>query len=222
VRPESGHFGLYFYVFWPFFVSKKQSNNSGSSYQGLARKWRPQTFEDLVGQEEVSQSLMNSLRDSRVVHGHILAGPRGVGKTTSARILARALNCEKGPTATPCGKCRHCIDISQGSDLDVIEIDAASHTKVDEMRDLLEQVYRHPFAARFKVYIIDEVHMLSTASFNALLKTLEEPPEHVIFIFATTEFEKIPETVRSRCAIHNFRRLTAEDIVKRLTEVARA
>ena len=190
------------------------------SYQGLARTWRPQRFEDLVGQEEVAQSLQSALRQNRVVHGHLLAGPRGVGKTTSARILARALNCEQGPTPTPCGQCRHCIDIARGNDMDVIEIDAASNTGVDNIRDLRERVIQAPFAARYKVYIIDEVHMLSTAAFNALLKTLEEPPPFVIFIFATTELEKVPETVRSRCVVHAFRRLSAEDIARRLAQVS--
>ena len=137
----------------------------------------------------------------------MLSGPRGVGKTTSARILARALNCVEGPTERPCGKCRHCIDIAAGNDLDVIEIDAASNTKVEQMRDILERAIQAPFAARYKVYIIDEVHMLSIAAFNALLKTLEEPPPNVIFIFATTEIDKVPETIRSRCVMHSFRRL---------------
>ncbi len=195
---------------------------ANASYQGLARKWRPQTFEDLAGQETVAESLRNSLSGNRVVHGHILAGPRGVGKTTSARILARALNCEKGPTPTPCGKCRHCLDITAGNDLDVKEIDAASNNGVDDVRELIENVVLSPFSARYKVYIIDEVHMLTTPAFNALLKTLEEPPPNVVFIFATTEFEKIPETVRSRCAVHPFRRLSAEDIVRRLAHVAGA
>ena len=190
------------------------------SYQGLARKWRPQRFEDLVGQEAVAQSFQSALRQSRVAHGHLLAGPRGVGKTTSARILAKALNCEHGPTATPCGECRHCIDIAIGNDMDVIEIDAASNTGVDNIRELRERVIQAPFAARFKVYIIDEIHMLSTGAFNALLKTLEEPPPQVVFIFATTEIEKVPETIRSRCVVHAFRRLTAEDIARRLAQVA--
>lgn len=191
-----------------------------ASYQGLARKWRPQTFADMVGQETVAQSLGNSMRAGRVSHGHILAGPRGVGKTTSARILAKSLNCVEGPTPTPCGKCVHCVAITQGSDMDVLEFDAASNTKVEQMRELLERVVLAPFAAKYKVYIIDEVHQLSNHSFNALLKTLEEPPPNVIFIFATTEFDKIPETIRSRCVIHQFRRLSVEDIVTRLRQVA--
>lgn len=192
------------------------------AYQGLARKYRPQTFDDLVGQEAVASSLANSLRQGKVSHGHLMAGPRGTGKTTSARILARALNCEQGPTATPCGVCRHCIDIAAGTDLDVIEIDAASNTGVDNIRDLRERVMQAPFAARYKVYIIDEVHMLSSGAFNALLKTLEEPPPSVVFVLATTEFEKVPETIRSRCVVHTFRRMTTDDIVRRLDQVGRA
>ena len=190
------------------------------SYQGLARKWRPQRFEDLVGQEAVAASFQSALRQDRLSHAHILTGPRGVGKTTSARILAKAINCETGPTATPCGTCRHCLDITQGNDLDVIEIDAASNNGVDDIRELRERVNLAPFASRYKVYIIDEFHMLSTAAFNALLKTLEEPPSFVVFILATTDFEKVPETIRSRCVVHNFRRLGAEDIARRLAQVA--
>ena len=202
-------------------VKKKKKSvpaTQGESYQGFARKWRPQTFGDLVGQDAVAESLVNALKSQRVAHGHVLAGPRGVGKTTSARILARAGNCERGITDEPCGKCRSCVDIAAGIDLDVIEIDAASNTKVEQMRELMERVILAPFAARFKVYIIDEVHMLSMAAFNALLKTLEEPPSNVIFIFATTELEKIPATVRSRCVIHNFRRLSVDDIIRRLLD----
>ncbi len=189
------------------------------SYQGLARKWRPQRFEDLVGQEEVARSLQSALRRDKVAHGHMMAGPRGVGKTTAARILAKALNCEQGPTATPCGECDHCRSITIGNDLDVIEIDGASNNSVDNIRELNERIIQASFAARFKVYIIDEVHMLSVPAFNALLKTLEEPPRRVVFIFATTELEKVPETVRSRCVLHNFRRMSAEDIARRLSQV---
>jgi DNA polymerase-3 subunit gamma/tau len=193
---------------------------SGEAYLGLARKWRPQTFGDLVGQESVAESFCQALRQKRVSHGHIMAGPRGVGKTTSARILAKALNCEKGPTPTPCGECRHCREITLGNHMDVIEIDAASNNGVDHVRELQERINLAPFSARHKVYIIDEVHMMSTPAFNALLKTLEEPPAGVIFILATTELEKVPETIRSRCQVHQFRRMTTEDIVRRLRQVA--
>ncbi len=189
------------------------------SYQGLARKYRPITFEDLVGQKQVSASLQKALKSKRVAHGHILAGPRGSGKTTSARILAMGLNCESGPTPSPCGHCSQCEAVINGSNMDVIEIDAASNTGVDNMRELLERVINVPFAARRKVYIIDEVHMLSIASFNALLKTLEEPPPNVVFILATTELEKVPETVRSRCVLHAFQRLGSDDIAGRLAQV---
>lgn len=189
------------------------------SYEGLARKYRPLTFEDLVGQENVARSLQNALRANKTAHGHLLTGPRGVGKTTTARIMAKALNCEQGPTPTPCGVCSHCREITGGSHMDVIEIDAASHRKIENVRDLRERVVQSPFSARFKVYIIDEVHMLTPEAFNALLKTLEEPPPHVIFILATTEYDKIPETIRSRCMQHQLRRLGAEDIVRRLQQV---
>jgi DNA polymerase-3 subunit gamma/tau len=190
------------------------------TYVGLARKYRPQNFEDLVGQEAVAQALAQALRQNRLVHGHLMAGPRGTGKTTTARILARALNCEQGPTPIPCGKCRHCIDIAAGNDMDVIEIDGASNNGVENIRELRERINLAPFSARHKVYIIDEVHMLSSGAFNALLKTLEEPPSGVVFVMATTELEKVPETIRSRCALHQFRRLTTEDIVRRLAQVA--
>ncbi len=160
------------------------------AYLVLARKWRPQRFEDVVGQDHVTTTLRNAIVQGRIAHAFLFSGPRGVGKTTIARLLARALNCTEGPTAEPCGKCGSCADIAAGNALDVVEIDGASNTGVDNIRDLNEAVRYRPASGRFKIYIIDEVHMLSTAAFNALLKTLEEPPEHVKFIFATTEVQQ--------------------------------
>ncbi|HEY3346709.1 MAG TPA: DNA polymerase III subunit gamma/tau, partial [Nitrospirota bacterium] len=182
------------------------------SYTVLARKWRPQQFEDVVGQTHVSRSLMNALRMGRVAHAFLFSGTRGVGKTTTARILAKALNCEKGPTPSPCCECSSCKEITQGNSVDVIEIDAASNTSVDNIRDLNENVKYAPARSRYKVYIIDEVHMLSTSAFNALLKTLEEPPSHVVFIFATTDAHKLPATILSRCQHYDFRRVTKDGI----------
>ncbi|NRB72106.1 MAG: DNA polymerase III subunit gamma/tau, partial [Xanthomonadales bacterium] len=169
------------------------------SYQVLARKWRPKSFQELVGQESVVQALVNGLDNDRVHHAFLFTGTRGVGKTTIARILAKCLNCETGVSSTPCGECSTCVDIDEGRFQDMLEIDAASRTKVDDTRELLETVQFAPARGRYKVYIIDEVHMLSTASFNALLKTLEEPPPHVKFILATTDPQKIPVTILSRC-----------------------
>ncbi|HYO62010.1 MAG TPA: DNA polymerase III subunit gamma/tau, partial [Actinomycetota bacterium] len=157
------------------------------AYLSLYRKWRPETFDDILGQEHVSKTLANAIVEDRVAHAYLFTGPRGTGKTSTARILAKALNCEQGPTPSPCGKCESCRSISDGSSLDVIEMDAASHSKVDETRDILAGVPLATAGGRKKVYVIDEVHMLSAGSFNALLKTLEEPPPHVVFILATTE-----------------------------------
>jgi len=192
------------------------------TYQVLARKWRPQSFGEVAGQEHVVRTLINAVSQGRVAHAYLFCGPRGVGKTTAARLLARALNCEKGPTATPCGTCAACIEIAQGSSVDVAEIDGASNNGVDDVRAIRENARYLPSRDRFKIYIIDEVHMLSQAAFNALLKTLEEPPPHVKFIFATTEAHKVPETIVSRCQLHTFRRIPLAKIVARLSQVAEA
>ena len=189
------------------------------AYQVLARKWRPQRFEDVLGQEHVTTTLRNAIAQRRIAHAFLFSGPRGVGKTTVARLLAKALNCAEGPTADPCGACPACSDVAAGSALDVVEIDGASNTSVDHVRDLNENVRYRPAAARFKIYIIDEVHMLSTAAFNALLKTLEEPPEHVKFIFATTEVQKLPQTVVSRCQRYEFKRIAMAELLARLRQI---
>ncbi len=187
-----------------------------STYRVFALKWRPETFEDVVGQEPVKRELQNAIRNGRVGHAYLFAGPRGVGKTSIARIFAKALNCETGITPTPCNVCHQCISITRCNSMDVIEIDGASYNKVENIHDLQEGLNRATFSARKKVYIIDEVHMLSTSAFNALLKTLEEPPGFVVFIFATTEIEKIPETIRSRCQVFLFERISSRDIMDRL------
>jgi DNA polymerase-3 subunit gamma/tau len=188
-------------------------------YLVLARKWRPQQFDDVVGQDHVTGTLRNAIAQKRIAHAFLFSGPRGVGKTTVARLLAKALNCAEGPTGTPCGTCASCTEITAGNALDVIEIDGASNTGVDNVRDLNENVRYRPAAARFKIYIIDEVHMLSTAAFNALLKTLEEPPEHIKFIFATTEVQKLPATVVSRCQRYEFKRIPIAEILERLRAI---
>ncbi len=189
------------------------------SYQVLARKWRPKTFQELVGQEHVVRALSNALEQQRLHHAYLFTGTRGVGKTTLARILAKALNCETGITATPCGQCSACTEIDKGRFVDLLEVDAASNTKVDQMRDLLENAQYAPTVARFKVFIIDEVHMLSTSSFNAMLKTLEEPPAHVKFILATTDPQKMPVTVLSRCLQFNLRQMPVASITEHLHTV---
>jgi DNA polymerase-3 subunit gamma/tau len=190
------------------------------AYQVLARKWRPRRFADLVGQEHVVRTLSNAVAQGRVAHAYLFCGPRGVGKTSAARLLAMALNCEKGPTAEPCGVCQACLEIQSGSAVDVQEIDGASNNGVDDVRTIRENARYLPARDPNKIYIIDEVHMLSQAAFNALLKTLEEPPPHVKFIFATTEVHKVPETILSRCQLHTFRRIPLSNLVERLKRVA--
>jgi DNA polymerase-3 subunit gamma/tau len=191
------------------------------SYTVLARKYRPQTFADLVGQEHVTRTLSNAISGGRVAHAFLFTGVRGVGKTTSARILAKALNCERGPTPEPCNVCDACVQITQGSDLDVLEIDGASNNSVEDVRRLQESIPFRPARGRFKIVIVDEVHMLSTGAFNAFLKTLEEPPAHVKFIFATTESHKVPVTIRSRCQRYDFRLIPQPVIAERVREILR-
>ncbi|MBN1868386.1 DNA polymerase III subunit gamma/tau [Candidatus Sumerlaeota bacterium] len=196
------------------------AENRPTSYIGLARRYRPGQFSELVGQDQIAHSLAQQVLQGRVAQAYIFSGPRGIGKTSTARILAKSLNCAEGPTPTPCGKCDHCVGIARSISMDVIEIDGASNRGIDDIRDLQETISQNPFAARKKVYIIDEVHMLTREAFNALLKTLEEPPPFVVFIFATTEFEKIPETIKSRCQAFQFTRISIEDLVRRLRYVA--
>ena len=191
-------------------------------YLVMARKWRPQVFEDVAGQDHVIRTLQNAVKLDRIAHAFIFSGPRGVGKTSVARILAKALNCEQGPTPTPCQVCTHCREITEGIALDVHEIDGASNRGIDEIRELRENIKFLPASSRFKVYIIDEVHMLTREAFNALLKTLEEPPPHVVFIFATTETHKIPATILSRCQCFDFRRISLKQIGDNLRKIAAA
>jgi DNA polymerase-3 subunit gamma/tau len=192
------------------------------SYLVLARKWRPRSFNELVGQEHVRQALVNALDSGRVHHAFLFTGTRGVGKTTIARILAKSLNCERGVSSSPCGECGTCREVDEGRFVDLIEVDAASRTKVDDTRELLENVQYLPTRGRYKVYLIDEVHMLSTHSFNALLKTLEEPPPHVKFLLATTDPQKLPVTVLSRCLQFNLKRLPVMLIAGRLQQILQA
>ena len=193
------------------------------SYQVIARKWRPQKFDDVVGQEAVTRTLRNALSSGRLAQAFVFAGPRGVGKTTSARILARALNCVNGPTADPCGTCDACVEIAEGRDIDVLEIDAATHTQVDNVREvIISGLSIAPVRNRYKIFIIDEVHQLSNSSFNALLKSIEEPPPHVVFMMATTELDKIPETVLSRAQVYEFRTIGSKAIAAQLRTIVDA
>ena len=192
------------------------------SHQVLARKWRPGTFSEMVGQQHVLQALVNALESGRLHHAYLFTGTRGVGKTTVARILAKCLNCDTGITATPCGECGACAEIAEGRSVDLIEVDAASKTKVEDTRELLENVQYTPTRSRYKIYLIDEVHMLSNHSFNALLKTLEEPPPHALFLLATTDPQKLPATVLSRCLQFNLKNMQPEQIVAHLEEVLTA
>jgi DNA polymerase-3 subunit gamma/tau len=189
------------------------------AYEVTATRKRPQTFDEMVGQDFVVATLKNSIQQGRIAHAYLFAGPRGVGKTSAARILAKALNCEKGPTGTPCGTCSACREIAQGNSLDVLEIDGASNTSVNDVRQIKDEVLFAPNSSRYKIYIIDEVHMLSNSAFNALLKTIEEPPPYIVFVFATTEVHKVPATIRSRCQQFNFRLIGPEQIKARLQEV---
>lgn len=190
------------------------------AYEVTATRRRPQKFEDLIGQEFVAATLKNSIQSGKIAHAYLFSGPRGCGKTSTARIFAKALNCQNGPTPTPCGECAACREITKGSSLDVIEIDGASNTSVNDVRQIKDEVQFPPNSSRYKVYIIDEVHMLSTSAFNALLKTIEEPPEYVVFIFATTELQKVPATIKSRCQQFNFRLVAIEKIKEQLAEAA--
>ena len=190
--------------------------------QALYRKWRSQNFEEVIGQEHVTLTLRNALREGRLSHAYLFTGPRGTGKTSTARILAKAINClAEDPKARPDNECRICLSITAGNQLHLIEIDAASNRGIDEIRELRERIGFSPNEARYKVYIIDEVHMLTKEAFNALLKTLEEPPDHAVFVLATTEPDRVPETVRSRCQRFDFRRIPTDEIVRHLEDVLR-
>src|ERR1700730_19080278 len=193
------------------------------SYLVIARKWRPQRFDDVVGQLAVTRTLRTALASGRIAQAFVFAGPRGVGKTTTARILAKALNCVNGPTPDPCGTCEGCVEIAEGRDIDVLEIDAATHTGIDNIREvIISGLAIMPVRNRYKGFIIDEVHQLSTPSFNALLKSIEEPPPHVIFMMATTEIAKIPDTVLSRSQVFEFKTISSKQIAEHLRKIAGA
>ncbi len=195
---------------------------ASSHYRVLARRWRPRQFEDLIGQEAISQALRGAITSGRVAHAYLFAGHRGVGKTSTARILAKALNCTQGPTPSPCDRCDACESIASGDDVDVLEIDGASNRGIDEVRELRQNAHLRPTRSRYKIYIIDEVHMLTREAFNALLKTLEEPPQHVKFIFATTDPQKVPVTILSRCQRFDFRGISSDEIRKQLEKIVAA
>ena len=190
-----------------------------TQYQSIYRKWRPRFFEDIVGQKHITRTLMNAIKLNRIAHAYIFSGPRGVGKTSTARILAKALNCQEGPTDHPCNQCNQCIRINNGQSMDVVEIDGASNRGIDEIRELRSKIGFAPAEGKYKVYIIDEVHMLTNEAFNALLKTLEEPPSQVLFIFATTAPHKVPNTILSRCQCFNFRRISIDEMVEKLKKI---
>ncbi len=200
----------------------KRRKEGDETYLIFARKFRPETFDEVVGQETITRLLTNAIRTGRIPQSFLFAGPRGVGKTSTARILAKALNCAKGLTEAPCGDCLNCREIARANSLDVLEIDGASNRGIDEVRTLRENVKFKPAGSRFKIYIIDEVHQITHDAFNALLKTLEEPPGHVKFIFATTEPHKVPLTILSRCQRFNFKRIPVETMTAKLTEIAKA
>ena len=190
------------------------------AYEVTATRRRPQDFDSLAGQEFVASTLKNAIQSGKIAHAYLFSGPRGCGKTSSARILAKALNCQQGPVAHPCGQCSACQEITRGASLDVIEIDGASNTSVNDIRQIKDEVLFPPNSCRYKIYIIDEVHMLSTSAFNALLKTIEEPPPYVIFIFATTELHKVPATIKSRCQQFHFRLVAVEQLKDLLAQAA--